>query len=107
MSRKRMVAGDKHPALARRACGPALTAALAGTWVLSGATWAADQGGATDNTARAQPASDLAEVIVSAEKRDSTVQKTPISMTAISGADLQAQGVNSLTEVAQQVPGVS
>ena len=85
----------------------ALTAALAGSWALGGASWAADQGGDTDNAARSQPANDLAEVVVSAEKRDSTVQKTPISMTAITGADLQAQGVTGLAEVAQQVPGVS
>ena len=44
---------------------------------------------------------------MTAEKRDSTVQKTPISLTAITGADLQAQGVTDLVEVAQQVPGVS
>jgi iron complex outermembrane receptor protein len=85
----------------------ALTAALAGTCALGSATvWAADQGDA-DNTNRLQPATDLQEVVVTAEKRDSTVQKTPISMTAITGADLQAQGVTDLVEVAQQVPGVS
>jgi len=107
MTKKRTAAGGIRPGIARKTCGPAATAALAGSLALSGATWAADQGGETDNATRAQPATDLAEVIVSAEKRDSTVQKTPISMTAISGADLQAQGVNSLAEVAQQVPGVS
>jgi iron complex outermembrane recepter protein len=85
----------------------ALTAALAGTCVLGSVpAWAAEQGD-TDNTNRLQPAVDLEEVIVTAEKRDSTVQKTPISMTAITGTDLQAQGVTDLVEVAQQVPGVS
>ena len=44
--------------------------------------------------------------MVTAEKRESTVQKTPISITAISGADLQGQGITSLS-VAQQVPGLS
>jgi iron complex outermembrane receptor protein len=85
----------------------ALTAALAGSCALgSAASWAADQS-ESDNTNRAQPAVDLQEVVVTAEKRDSTVQKTPISLTAITGADLQAQGINNLVEVAQQVPGVS
>src|SRR6185437_9746976 len=84
----------------------ALSAALAGSWALSGATSAADQG-STDAATRTQPAADLTEVVISAEKRDSTVQKTAISMTAITGADLQAQGVNNLAAVAQQVPGVS
>src|SRR5665213_2031237 len=55
----------------------------------------------------APPSEELQEIVVTAEKRESTVQKTPISMTAISGADLQAQGVSDLLSVAQQVPGVS
>ena len=85
----------------------ALTAALAGSCALGNApSWAADPSEA-DNTNRTQPAADLQEVVVTAEKRDSTVQKTPISLTAITGADLQAQGVTDLVEVAQQVPGVS
>src|SRR6202044_3729021 len=49
----------------------------------------------------------LQEVVVTAEKRESTVQKTPISITAITGADLQAQGVSDMVSVAQQVPGIS
>jgi|HubBroStandDraft_5_1064220.scaffolds.fasta_scaffold21375_2 iron complex outermembrane receptor protein len=85
----------------------ALTAALAGSCALINVpSWAADPSEA-DNTNRAQPATDLQEVVVTAEKRDSTVQKTPISLTAITGADLQSQGITDLVEVAQQVPGVS
>src|SRR6202044_1427822 len=49
----------------------------------------------------------LQEVVVTAEKRESTVQKTPISITAITGADLQAQGVADMVSVAQQVPVIS
>ncbi len=52
-------------------------------------------------------AGDLEQIVVTAEKRKSTVQKTPISITALSGADLQAEGVTDLVQVAQQVPGVS
>src|SRR5882757_2235516 len=55
----------------------------------------------------APPSEELQEIVVTAEKRDSTVQKTPISITAISGTDLQAQGLSDMTAVAQQVPGVS
>jgi iron complex outermembrane recepter protein len=82
---------------------------LAGSCALSGAVWA-DQNfdaPAASGTAREQPAPDLQEIVVTAEKRASTVQKTPISITAISGADLQAQGLSDLQSVAQQVPGVS
>src|ERR1700756_5344561 len=76
----------------------ALTAALAGSCALGGTSRAEEE---------AQPTSTLQEVVVTAEKRESTVQKTAISMTAISGAELQSQGVTNLVEVAQQVPGVS
>jgi iron complex outermembrane receptor protein len=55
----------------------------------------------------APPSEELQEIVVTAEKRESTVQKTPISITAISGTDLQAQGLSDMTSVAQQVPGVS
>jgi iron complex outermembrane recepter protein len=50
---------------------------------------------------------ELQEIVVSAEKRESTVQKTPISMTAITGAELDERGISGLLEVAQETPGVS
>ena len=85
----------------------AITLAWAGSCALgSAAAWAADSA-AADNTNNLQSGAELEEVVVSAEKRDSTVQKTPISLTAITGAELQAQGVTDLVAVAQQVPGVS
>jgi iron complex outermembrane recepter protein len=49
----------------------------------------------------------LEEVVVTAEKRESTVQKTPISITAISGTQLEAQGIADLVTAAEQVPGIS
>lgn len=49
----------------------------------------------------------LQEVVVTATKRDTTVQNTPISLTAISGAEIQQRGLTDLTEIAQSVPGVS
>src|SRR6266850_406498 len=79
-----------------------VAAALAGSCVASGVGWCAE-GGAESGAA----VGTLEEVVVTAEKRESTVQKTPISITAISGADLQAQGISNLLSVAQQVPGVS
>jgi iron complex outermembrane recepter protein len=50
---------------------------------------------------------ELAEVVVTAEKRLSTVQDTPISISAVSGSDLLARGVSSLAALAQGTPGVS
>jgi outer membrane receptor protein involved in Fe transport len=49
----------------------------------------------------------IQEIVVTAEKRDSTVEKTPISITAISGTELLDSGVSSLTGVAEEVPGIS
>jgi iron complex outermembrane recepter protein len=53
------------------------------------------------------PADSLEEIVVTAEKRNSTVQDTPISLTAITGEQLQAQGVSDMKGVIAEVPGVS
>ena len=55
----------------------------------------------------AQPADQLEEVVVTAQKRESTVQTTPISITALSGKDLADAGITDITSVVQSVPGVS
>jgi iron complex outermembrane receptor protein len=52
-------------------------------------------------------AGQLEEIVVTAEKRESTVQKTAISLTAVSGADIQDRGVTDLSNLMQSVPGVS
>jgi outer membrane receptor protein involved in Fe transport len=49
----------------------------------------------------------LQEVVVTAEKRESTAQRTPMSITAVQGTTLQANGISDMTALAQQVPGVS
>jgi len=65
-------------------------------------------------TAFADPAADaenggpaLGEIVVTAQKRASTVQTTPMSIAAVSGDDLQAHGVPSLAALAEGTPGVS
>jgi iron complex outermembrane recepter protein len=70
---------------------------------------------ADDDATPAAPAStpaalsskDLAEVVVTAEKRESTVQETPISISALSAAQLQNQNIVTLEDLAGAVPGVS
>src|SRR5579863_2029621 len=49
----------------------------------------------------------LQEVVVTAERRESTVQKTPFSITAISGQQMQAQGLVNLEDVASLTAGIS
>ena len=49
----------------------------------------------------------IAEIVVTAQKRSSTVQETPISITAVSGADLQDRGIGDVATLAAATPGVS
>ena len=49
----------------------------------------------------------LEEIVVTAEKRDSTVQATPISITALSAADLQQQNIATVEDLVGKVPGIS
>ena len=49
----------------------------------------------------------LQEVVVTAERRAGTVQSTPLSITAYSGAQLQEQGLTGLSEVGYETPGIS
>jgi iron complex outermembrane receptor protein len=65
--------------------------------------------GAHAQTAQADGNSGAAieEVVVTAQKRASTVQKTPISITAVSGEELQDRGITNFTSLAGDTPGVS
>lgn len=49
----------------------------------------------------------LAEIIVTAQKRGERVQDIPISLTAVSGADLEARGITDTADALREVPGVS
>jgi iron complex outermembrane recepter protein len=81
---------------------PALGAEATGTPEADAATaTSAASGGAVTNSGQ------LAEVVVTAEKRVSTVQNTPISISAVSGDALQSRGVASLAGLAEGTPGVS
>jgi iron complex outermembrane recepter protein len=58
-------------------------------------------------TGDASNSDQLAEVVITATKRVSTVQQTPISISAVSGEELQSRGIESLAVLAQGTPGVS
>ena len=55
----------------------------------------------------ADNSSTVSEIVVTAEKHASTVQTTAASISAVSGADLQARGITSFATLAQGTPGVS
>lgn len=51
-------------------------------------------------------ASELQEVVVTAQKRTDTLQRTPLSETVLSGVSLTEQKKTNLQEILDQVPGV-
>ncbi len=73
--------------------------------LLAGAAWG--QQAATPPAAAASAADTLDTVVITAEKRASTVQKTPISLTVLTGAELEARGITDFRSAAQQIPGIS
>lgn len=72
---------------------------------LATAAGAADP--ATTPPAKPKTGTVAEEVVVTAERHKSTVQNTPISMTALSGAQLKQRGIKSVEEIVREVPGLS
>jgi len=72
--------------------------------MLSGAApaWAGDAATPTETGA-----GELEQIVVTAEKRVSTVLQTPISITAVSGDELLQRGISSLSDLALETPGIS
>ncbi len=50
---------------------------------------------------------ELPEIVITATKRESTVQDTPISVTAISASDIANKGLTDFNSLAQTVPGIA
>jgi iron complex outermembrane receptor protein len=61
----------------------------------------------TVSTGGGQSSDKLEEIVVTAAKRSETVLETPLSVTAISGADIQARGPTDFASLVETVPGVS
>ncbi|MDZ5648323.1 TonB-dependent receptor [Nitrospirillum sp. BR 11828] len=49
----------------------------------------------------------LEDIVVTAERREETTQRTPIAITAFSGDTLQQRGVSSSTDLNNMVPGLA
>ena len=77
---------------------------LMALWLAPTLVSAAD---AESDAAAAAEGPALEEIVVTAEKRASTVQDTPISITAVSGADLATRGISDFSTLAAQTPGIS
>jgi iron complex outermembrane recepter protein len=82
---------------------------ISGAWVLFVSSAALGLGFASDVRAQQQatPSDTLQEVVVTAEKRTSTVQDTPVSITAVSAADIADRGLTDFNSLATSVPGIA
>ncbi|MBV8497318.1 MAG: TonB-dependent receptor, partial [Gammaproteobacteria bacterium] len=54
-----------------------------------------------------QGATGLEEVVVTATKRTTTLQETPISIAAVSGDDIVREGIPDINSLMEQIPGVA
>ena len=86
--------------------GTAGLAALAVAMIAGTARAEGADGAATAATSSAA-STGVTEIVVTAQKRLTSADKTPISITAVSGADLAARGISSFTDLAAGTPGVS
>ncbi|NIB39013.1 TonB-dependent receptor [Pseudomaricurvus alkylphenolicus] len=59
------------------------------------------------NTAVAAQQNQLEEVVVTAEKRETNLQETPLAITALSGDFLKSGGIEDFNDVSVQVPSLS
>jgi len=63
--------------------------------------------GHAETPARAEASGQLEEIVITATKRSSRLQDTPISVTAFSGEDILERGLADFTALAMTVPGLS
>jgi iron complex outermembrane recepter protein len=57
--------------------------------------------------AEGDPSTAIPEIVITATKRESTVQDTPMSVTAISASDIASKGLTDFNSLAQTVPGIA
>jgi iron complex outermembrane receptor protein len=62
---------------------------------------------ATDTSSESTDSGGLSEITVTAEKFTSTIQNTPISISALSGDQLAAAGLTRIQDIAHEIPGLS
>ena len=88
---------------ARRLLATSSAGALAASLLFLGATPAM----AADQAAAAPDAATVGEVVVTAQFREQNVQQTPIAITAVNAAALEARSQTNILQVAQQAPNVT
>jgi iron complex outermembrane recepter protein len=81
-------------------------ALLAGAAAGASAAFAQDQLPAPSNS-EAGAASNVDEIVVTALRRDTTLQRTPAAVTALSGSELASRGISNVEDLAAAVPAVT
>ncbi|MEJ7935493.1 TonB-dependent receptor [Sphingobium sp. AN558] len=59
---------------------------------------------AAEAPAVARPDTDMGDIIVTARKREETLIDVPVAITAVTGAELEKRGINSMDGIARLVP---
>jgi iron complex outermembrane recepter protein len=98
----RLCERDQRDGAARR------TMKMGGAWLLAcwvGCTPAVAEQAASG--AQNEPSNALEEITVTARKREENLQQVPVSVTAVTTADLEARSVASLSDVAHSVPNIN
>src|SRR5579859_2475180 len=72
-----------------------------------GTLWVAGEGGAHAAQTAPADANQLEEIVVTATKRAERIQDIPISVTAITGAQLAQQGADNFVDYAREVPSLT
>ena len=97
------ISASRAPLLRRSSLAPVLCALAAGTFLSTPAAHAADA------AAAAQPADTqprVEEIIVTAQRREESLQKVPVAVTALNASTLQALRVDSLRSIAGLAPSL-
>ena len=76
--------------------------------LLAGAAWSAVSTGAYAQTSPAQEeAAQVEDVVVTARRREESLQDVPVAVTAVSGEQLEAKGAADITELARSTPSLT
>jgi len=85
-------------------CGIAIGALLAPQ--VHAESTSAPGAGAEEAVAEARGDTGIGEIVVTAQKRAESAQKTPLAITAIGGAELRTAGVSTVSNLVQSVPSL-
>ena len=91
---------ERRPSRGRLACG-----AIAGA-LLAAPVFAAQQQGAAGDAASTDTGPQLQQVVVTATRRAEAISKVPMSVSALTQANMDIRGIKDITDVAKFTPGV-